>query len=172
MSRMNGQLTFQSPSNNTALGDDASSASTLRCFTATERVTIVEVGAVAIDSAHVPNSSFAFRAIKRTGGNSANDIVVDLFTAPFAAEGGVAGDSSVLNFDNAHAIASGIVTNTAALLTAGKCLRAYCEVSLDKGDQICLDITTGGGALSVVVFYAKAYPNGAGIVESNDVDSN
>lgn len=170
--RQNGQFTFQTPSSNAALGDDASSTSTRRIFTATERVTVVEIGAMAEDSAHVPNSSFAFKALKRTGGNSANDVVVPVFTSGFAAEGGVGGDPSTAGFNNANQIANGIVTNTAALLTAGKALRAYCEVSLDKGDQLVLAVTTGGGASSTCVFYAKAYPDGAGLVESNDVDSN
>lgn len=172
MSRMNGQYTFQSPQSNAALGDDTSSTATLRIFTAIERCTVVEVGAVAADSAHVPSSAFSFRALKRTGGVAANDVVVDLFTAAFAAEGGVAGDPSTLNFNNANAIPSGVVTNLAAGLTAGKALRAFCEVSLDKGDQIVLDVVAAGGASSTAVFYAKVFPNGAGLVEANDVDSN
>jgi hypothetical protein len=172
MARQNGQYTWETPQSNAALGDDTSSTSTRRIFTAYERVSVVEVGAVAVDSSHVPNSSFTYRVKKRTGGNSANDVVIDVFTAAYAAEGGVAGDPSVSGFDVANKITNGIITNTGAKFVAGTCLRAFCEVSLDKGDQLVFEVVAGGGASSVAVFYAKVFPNGAGLVEANDIDSN
>src|SRR6266478_6455748 len=82
---------------------------------ATERMTVVEFGVFADDSNNVPGTTFAFKAVKRTGGNSANDLTVPAFTAAFAAEGGPGGDPSNQNFDNANQIPSGIVTNTAGL---------------------------------------------------------
>lgn len=163
MARQNGQFTFHTPASNAALGDAASSTATRRIFTAIERCTVVEFGAMAEDSANVPSSAFAFKAFKRSGGNSANDITVDAFTAANAAEAGPVGNVKLVN---------GIVTNTLALLTAGKALRAYCEVTLDKGDQLVLAVTTSGGGASTVVFYAKVFADGAGIVEAADVDSN
>jgi hypothetical protein len=172
MSRMHGQFTWQTPQTAAVRGDDTSSAAVSRIFTASERCTVVEVGVIAGDSANPPNTAFAFRALKRTGGDSSADTVVDVFKSTFAAEGGPGGDPSVQGFDNANAIASGIITNTAGLLVGGKALRAYCEVALEKGDQLVLDITTGGGASTTGVFYAKCYPNGAGLVETNDVESN
>lgn len=179
MARQNGQLTWVSPIANAALGDDASSTSTRRIFVATERVTVVEVGVMITNSSAGPNASFAFTASIRTGGDSTTDAIIPVFTAPFAAEGGVAGDPSTLNFDNAHAITNGIITNTLSLTPFTgfgasdlPCLRAYCEASLNKSDQLVFKVTTGGGASSVCAFYAKAYLNGAGIVEACDVDSN
>jgi hypothetical protein len=176
MARQHGQATWTTPSSAAALGDDASSTSTRRIFTATERMTVVEVGAVAADSAHAPSVAFAFTASKRSCGIAANDMVVPVFTAKFAAEGGPGGDPSVQNFDNANQIPNGIITNTLGLLpVAGGCpnvLRAFCEVSLEKGDQLVLGVTTGGGASSTVVFYATAFYDGKGLVEPNDVDSN
>lgn len=172
MSRMNGQLTFQSPSTAAATGDDANSTSTRRVFAATERVTIVEVGAIAPISTTVPNLSFTFRVKKRVGGVVANDVVISVFKSAFAAEGGPGGDPSVANFDEANKITNGIITNTGALLAGGTALRAFCEVSLDKGDQLVFEVVAAGGASSTVIFYAKAYPGGAGLVESNDIESN
>ena len=172
MARQNGQATFETPSSNAALGDDASSTSTVRAFTAWERMTVVEVGACAEVSTGLPGVGFAYTVSKRTGGVAANDMVIPVFKAAFAAEGGVGGDSSVNNFDNANQIPNGIITNTAGLLTGGKCLRAYTEVTLDKGDQIVFKVTSAGAGSSTVVFYAKTYLDGAGIVEAADVDSN
>jgi hypothetical protein len=164
MARQNGMLpSALTPVTGAALGDDASSSSTKRIFVAIERCTIVEFGAIATDSAHVPNSSFAFKLVKRTGGNSSNDIVVDAYTAANAAEAGPNGNTKLPN---------GIVTNSAARFVAGSALRAFCEVTLDKGDMAIVQVTTGGGASSVAALYVKAYPCGAGIVEANDVDSN
>jgi hypothetical protein len=177
MARQHGQATWVTPSSNAALGDDASSTSTRRIFTATERMTVVEVGAVVGDSAHVPNTSFAFTASKRQCGVAANDMVIPVFTAAFAAEGGPGGDPSVLNFDNANQIPNGIITNTLGTATgfgaSSKCvLRAFCEVSLDKGDQLVIAVTTGGGASSTAIFYATAFYDGKGLVEPQDADSN
>jgi hypothetical protein len=177
MARQNGQLTFQTPvpptvASPTVLGDDASSTATVRVFTATERITVCEVGAIAGDSANVPDASFAFTASKRSGGDTAGDILIDVFTAAFAAEGGPGGDPSVQNFDNANRISGNVITNTAGLLAGGKALRAFCEVTLQKGDQIVFKVTGDGGGTSTVVFYARAYCDGAGLVEANDVDSN
>ena len=170
MSRINGQFTFQAPTSDTFLGDDLTSTSLLRIFTATERCTVVEVGI--LQTSVAAGVGFSFRALKRTGGVSTNDTVVNVFKAAFAAQGGAGGDPSVSNFDNANQIASGVITNTAGTAGLGKALRAFCEVSLDKGDQIVLDVVDAGAATSKGVFYAKAYPMGAGLVESNDVDSN
>lgn len=172
MARQNGEFYWATPFTNSAQGDDCNSTSTLRGFVATERVTVVEFGAIAVNTAAAPNSSFSFRALKRTGGDSASDLVVPAWKAAFAAQGGVAGDPSVLNFDNANAILNGIVLNTASGLTGGKALRAFCEITLDKGDIFILDVVAAGGASSVASFYAKAYPCGSGLVETNDVDSN
>lgn len=172
MARQNGQFTWVTPISNAALGDDASSTSTRRIFVATERVTVTEVGAIATDSAHVPSSAFAFKVNKRTGGNSANDVVIPVWKAAFAAQGGPGGDPSVANFDNANAIASGIITNTAASFAAGTCLRAFTEIALDKGDMLVFVVTTGGGASSIASFYATCFADGKGLVEANDIDSN
>lgn len=175
MSRMNGQLTFQSPSavsgTNAVGGDDlnATAGNKVRMFTATERVTIVEVGVVPDVDLGV---AFAFDVLKRSGGTVGFDGVISVFKAAFAAEGGPGGDPSVQGFDEANKIPSGIITNTLALALAGKCLRAYCEVSLDKGDQIVFRISTANGTAATGTFYAKAYPMGAGLVEAADVDSN
>lgn len=170
MARQNGQITFQTPVG-TTLGDSTAAAAKVRVFTATERVTIVEVGAIAGDSANVPSAAFSYRVLKRVGGVVANDAIQPVWTAPFSAQGGVAGDPSVLNFDNANQIPAGLITNTLALLTAGKDLRAYTEISLEKGEQLVFEVV-GTSAGDTVVFYAKAYLNGAGIVEACDVDSN
>jgi hypothetical protein len=176
--RQNGQATWITPSPvSGALGDDASSTSTKRIFTATERMTVTEFGAIVDDSAHVPSTAFAFKALVRKAGVAANDLVVPAFVAAFAAEGGVGGDPSNQNFDNANQIPNGIVTNTAGVATGfgalGKpVLRAFCEVSLDKGDQFVIAVTTGGGASSTCMFYATAYYDGKGLVENNDADSN
>lgn len=178
MARQNGQTTWISPVSNAALGDDASSTSTRRAFVATERMTVTEVGAIVTDSAHVPNASFAFKVAKRIGGDTTSDFVIPVFKAAFAAEGGPGGDSSVSNFDNANQIASGIITNTAGAVgngfgaSAKAVLRAFTEVSLDKGDMLVFIVTTGGGASSVCAFYATAYYDGKGLVETNDADSN
>ncbi len=172
MARQNGQYTFQTPVG-TTLGDSTTSAGKVRVFTAIERCTIVEVGAIAGDSLNVPNASFSYRVLKRTGGVAANDAIQPVWKAAFAAEGGVSGDPSILNFDNANAIPNGLITNTLALLTAGKSLRALTEISLAKGEQLVFEVVgTSAGGTDPVVFYAKGYPNGAGIVESVDVDSN
>jgi hypothetical protein len=178
MARQNGQATFQTPGSNAiavtanALGDDTSSTSTRRVFLATERMTVVEVGAVATDSANVPGAGFTYRVKKRTGGASANDIVIDVFASAFAAEGGPGGDPSTAGFNLANAIANGIITNTAAKLKAGTCLRAFCEVSLDKGDQLVFEVVASGGASSVAAFYATVWFNSKSLVEQNDVESN
>lgn len=177
MARQNGTAhSWFTPTSNASLGDDASSTSTRRIFTAIERVTVVEFGAIIGDHAHVPNASFAFKALTRVGGDSANDAVVPAFKAAFAAEGGPGGDSSNSGFDNANQLANGIVTNAASGFSAtpdtSQALRAYCEVTLNKGDQFVLAVTTGGGASSTVVFYAKAFADGAGLIEACDVDSN
>jgi hypothetical protein len=164
MSRASGQFTFQTPSSNAALGDDCSSTNTRRIFTATERCTITEFGCIAGDSAHIPNSSFTFKALTRVGGVAANDVVVDAYTAANAAEAGPSGNTKLTN---------GIVTNTVpSFLATANCLRAFCEVTLNKGDQLVIAVTAGGGASSTGIFYAKGYPCGAGIAEANDVDSN
>jgi hypothetical protein len=178
MARQNGQATWISPVSNAALGDDASSTSTRRAFVATERMTVTEVGAIVTDSAHVPTTTFAFKVNKRIGGDSTSDMVIPVFKAAFSAEGGIGGDSSNNNFDNANQITNGIITNTAGQATVGfgaahlPVLRAYTEVSLDKGDMLVFQVTTGGGASSVCAFYATAYYDGKGLVESADVDSN
>lgn len=172
MARQNGQLTFQTPiASATVLGDSTAAAAKIRVFTATERITVVEVGAISSDSTNVPSSAFSYRVLKRTGAVAANDVIQPVWKAQFAAQGGVSGDPSILNFDNANQIASGLITNTLALLTAGKALRAFTEISLDKGDQLVFEVV-GTSAGDFVVFYAKAYCDGAGLVESNDVDSN
>lgn len=172
MARQNGQYTFQTPVGSASvLGDSTASAAKIRTFTAIERMTIVEVGAVAGDSTNVPSSNFSYRVLKRTGGVAANDTIIPVWTAPFSAEGGISGDPSINGFDNANAISGGLITNTASLFTAGKCLRAYTEVSLDKGDQLVFEVV-GTSAGDTVVFYAKAFLDGAGLVEANDVDSN
>lgn len=178
MARQNGQATFETPLSDAAFGDAADSTSTQRAFTAWERMTVVEVGckaeagvATAGDTA-LPGVNFAYTVSKRTGGDVGNDVVIPVFTAAFAAEGGVGGDPSVNNFDNANQIPNGIITNTQGLLTGGKCLRAYTEVTLDKGDQLVFKVTGAGAGGSLVVFYAKTYLDGAGLVEAADVDSN
>jgi hypothetical protein len=171
MARGNGQLTWCTPVGSAAVLGDGSDGGEDSIFTATERVTVVEVGAICGDSTNVPSSAFSFRVLKRTGGVAANDVIQPVWKAAFAAEGGVSGDPSILNFDNANAISGGLITNTLASLTAGKCLRAFTEVSLDKADQLVFEVV-GTSAGDTVVFYAKAYCNGAGIVESCDVDSN
>ena len=170
MARQNGQFTWQTPVD-TTLGDSTAAAAKVRVFTATERCTVVEVGAVAGDSANVPDSGFSYRVNKRTGGVVANDAIIPVWTAEFAAEGGVSGDPSILNFDNANAIPAGLITNLQSLFLAGTCLRAYTETSLEKGDQLVFEVV-GTSAGDTVVFYAKCYPDGAGLVEANDVDSN
>ena len=175
MARQNGQLTWQSPSavSGSAVvgGDDlnATAANKIRMFTATERVTVVEVGVVPDTDL---STSFAFDVLKRTGGTAGSDGVIDVFTSVFAAEGGPGGDPSVSNFDAANKITSGIITNTGGLAKAGKCLRAYCEVTLSKGDQLVFRISTADGSARKGTFYAKVYCDGAGLIESNDVDSN
>ena len=172
MGRQNGQFTWCTPVGSASLlGDSTAVASKIRVFTATERATVVEVGAIAGDSANVPDLNFSYRVNKRTGGVVANDAIQPVWTAAFAAQGGVAGDPSVLNFDNANAIVNGLITNTAALLTAGKDLRAYTEFTLEKGDQVVFEVV-GTSAGDTVVFYAKGYFCGAGLVEACDVDSN
>lgn len=172
MARQNGQLTWATPVGSASvLGDSTASMAKIRVFTATERVTVVEVGAIAGDSANVPANTFTYRVLKRTGGVVANDTVIDVFTAEFAAPGGPGGGPSDNGFDHANKIASGVITNTLALLTAGKALRAYCEVALEKADQLVFEVV-GPSAGDTVVFYARAYPDGSGIVESSDVDSN
>jgi hypothetical protein len=144
-------------------------------------MTLVEVGAIVGDIAHVPSNAFAFKAFKRTCGDSASDFTIPLFKSTFAAEGGVSGDPSILNNDFANQLPNGIVTNTAALAAGNigfggspqKCvLRAYTELTFAKGDQLVIAVTTGGGASSTVVFYAKAYYDGSGLVEDVDADSN
>lgn len=170
MSRMNGQLTFQTQSTITGTGgDDLNSTNTRRTFTATERCTIVEVGVVPDTD---PSNLLAFKASHRVGGTSGSDSVISVFTSGFAAEGGPGGDPSVQGFDEANKITSGIITNTLSKAKAGKALRAYCEVALEKGDQIVFAVTTADGSARLGTFYAKCYPNGAGLVEGNDVDSN
>lgn len=172
MARQNGQLTFQTPVGSaTVLGDSVASAAKIRVFTATERLTVVEVGAIAGDSANVPDSAFSYRVLKRTGGVVANDVIQPVWKAAFAAEGGIAGDPSILNFDNGNAIPNGLITNTLSLFTAGKALRAYTEISLDKGDQLVFEVV-GTSSGDTVVFYARVYCDGSGLVESCDVDSN
>lgn len=172
MARQNGQLTFQTPVGSaTVLGDSTASAAKIRVFTATERMTIVEVGALCGDSANVPANTFSYRVNKRVGGVVANDVVIPVWKAAFAAQGGIQGDPSVYNFDNANAIAAGLILNTAAGLTAGKALRAYTETSLDKGDQLVFEVV-GTSAGDTVIFYARGYCDGSGLVESCDVDSN
>ncbi len=172
MARQNGQYTFQTPVGSASvLGDSTASAAKIRTFTAIERMTVVEVGAICGDSLNVPANTFSYRVNKRTGGVAANDTVIPVWKAAFAAEGGISGDPSINGFDNANAIASGLITNTASGLTAGKALRAYTEVSLDKGDQLVFEVV-GTSAGDTVVFYAKAYLDGAGLVEACDVDSN
>jgi len=177
MARQNGQATWVTPASNILEGDDASSTATVRIFTATERMTVVEVGAItnaiaAEGAAVAVGTLFAFTASLRTCGTPANDMVIPVFTAAFAAEGGIGGDPSVLNFDNAHQIPSGIITNTLGTATTCSVLRAYCEQTIPKGGQLVLKVTTGGAATSRVIFYAKAYYDGAGLVEPADVDSN
>jgi hypothetical protein len=170
MARQNGQLTFQSPSTATATGgDDLNTAAKCRMFTATERVTVVEVG---VDPDTTPSALFAFRVNKRTGGTAGSDSVISVFTSGFAAEGGIGGDPSVSGFDEANKIPNGIITNTLGLAKGGKTLRAYCEVSLDKGDQLVFEVWTPDGSTRRGTFYAKAYCDGAGLIEGNDVDSN
>jgi len=178
MARQNGQATFETPLSNAAFGDAGDSTSTQRAFTAWERMTVVEVGckaeagvATTGDTA-LPGVGFAFTVSKRTGGDVGNDMVIPVWKAAFAAEGGVGGDPSILNFDNANQIPNGVITNTLGLLKGGKCLRAFTEVTLDKGDQLVFKVTNAGAAGSLVVFYAKTYLDGAGLVEVNDVDSN
>jgi hypothetical protein len=173
MARQNGQLTFQTPTfgTTTTLGDDLNSTSTKRIFTATERCTVVEVGALAT-GVTAPGVAVVFKAVYRPLGVAANDTVIPVFKAAFAAQGGVSGDPSVNGFDNANQIPSGLITNTAASWVLGKVIRAYCEQTLNKGDQIVLQVTTGGASGATAVFYAKAYCDGAGIVEACDVDSN
>lgn len=172
MARQNGQLTFQTPVGSASvLGDSTASAAKIRTFTATERMTIVEVGAIAGDSLNVPANTFSFRVNYRTGGVAANDVVIPVWKAAYAAQGGASGDPSVLNFDNANAIANGLITNTASGLTAGKALRAFTEYSLNKGDQLVFEVV-GTSAGDTVVFYARGYCDGSGLVESCDVDSN
>ena len=170
MARQNGQLTFQTPSTITGTGgDDLNSTNTRRTFTATERLTVVEVGLVPDTD---PSTSLTFSVLKRVGGTSGSDGVIDVFTAAFAAEGGPGGDPSVSNFDAANKIASGIITNTAGLAKAGKCLRAFCEVSLNKGDQLVFKVNAADGSARLGTFYARVYCDGSGLVESNDIDSN
>lgn len=169
MARQHGQFTFETPSTAT-LGDNLADTATLRIFTAYERCTVVEVGV--IPDADAPDASFSFRALKRVGGSTGSDTVISVFKSQFAAEGGVAGDPSILNFDEANKIPNGVITNTLALAEAGKALRAYCEVTLNKGDQIVLDVVAASGTAATGVFYAKAYPGGAGLVDDNDVESN
>jgi hypothetical protein len=172
--RQNGQFTFESPAGVVQVavtGDNLPTAGFLRIFTAYERLTVVEVGVIATGAA-APGAAFTFRVKKRPGGVPANDIIIPVWKSQFAAEGGPGGDPSVQNFDNANAIANGLITNTAGLLVQGKALRAYTEITLDKGDQLAFEVVGAGAATSTGVFYAKAYPGGAGIVESNDVESN
>lgn len=176
MSRINGQLTWITPTSaaaatSKAVGDLTTTAGVVRAFFANERVTVVEVGVIAIDSTNVPSNAFTFRVKKRTGALIANDAIISVFKSTFAAEGGVAGDPSISGFDEGNKISAGLITNAAAGLTAGKCLRAFCEVSLDKGDALCFEVV-GTSAAGAVAFYAKAYPMGAGLVEGNDVESN
>lgn len=172
MARQNGQYTWFTPiSSATVFGDSTATAAKIRTFTAVERVTVVEVGAICADSSNVPSSAFTYRVLKRTDGNPTNDVIQPVWKAAFAAEGGVAGDPSILNFDNGNAIANGLITNTASGLTAGKALRAYTEISLEKAEQLVFEVV-GTSAGDTVVFYAKVYPNGAGLVEACDVDSN
>lgn len=175
MARQNGQLTFQSPSAvsgaNVVGGDDlnATAGNKVRMFTATERVTVVEVGVVPDTDL---STSFAFDVLKRSGGTAGSDGVIDVFTSVFAAEGGPGGDPSVSNFDAANKIASGIITNVGGLAKAGKCLRAFCEVGLNKGDQLVFRVSTADGSARKGTFYARAYCDGSGLVEANDIDSN
>jgi len=175
MSRMNGQLTWITPVVGTTaapLGDDANQANGVvtRVFVATERVTVVEVGAVPLLSTTPLLDAFAFTVSKRVGGVVANDSVISVFKSAFAAEGGVAGDPSVSGFDEANKITSGIISPTSANCAAGHTLRAFCEVSLDKGDMLVFKQTTANGAACQIAYYAKVYPMGAGLVESNDVE--
>ena len=88
----------------------------------------------------------------------------------YAAQGGISGDPSINGFDNANAISGGIITNTAASFVAGSALRAYCEQALNKGDELVFEVV--GATAGQVAFYAKTYADGAGLVETNDVDSN
>lgn len=171
MSRSHGQLTFQSSLGVAdPPGDDLTSTATVRAFVATERVTVVEVGCVSTDSTADPGVGFGFTASKRVGAVIANDILIDVFRSAFAAEGGVAGDPSILNFDAANRIANNKLLGSVGF-TGGKALRAYCEVTLDKGDMIVFKVTNAGAAGSQGCFYAKTYCDGAGLVESNDVES-
>jgi hypothetical protein len=171
MARQNGQLTFQTPSSAAALGDDLNSTATRRVFTATERCTVVEDGALASTTTS-PGSAVVWKAVYRPLGVAANDTVIPVFKAAFAAEGGVSGDPSINGFDNANQIPSGLITNTASTWVKGSVQRAYCEQTLNKGDQIVLQVTTGGASGALAIFYAKAYCDGAGLVEACDVDSN
>lgn len=177
MSRMNGENHFKSgvaitPGTGAIVGDTAATNGFVKMYVAHQRTTVTEVGCIAIDSTHVPSAAFTFRVKKRTGALIANDIVVPVFKAAFAAQGGPGGDPSVSNFDNANQIPNGIITNTAAGLVGGTCLRAFCEVSLDKGDAIVFEVVANGGALSVVNFYANGHLDGSGLIEANDRDSN
>jgi hypothetical protein len=167
---MHGQLTFQTPLSTTTPGDDLTSTSTVRAFVATERVTVVEVGCVSTISTANPGAGFGFTASKRVGADATADVLIDVFKSQFAAEGGVAGDPSILNFDAANRIANNKLLGSTSF-TGGKCLRAYCEVTLDKGDMIVFKVTNAGAASSKGAFYAKTYCDGAGLVEANDVES-
>jgi hypothetical protein len=175
MARQNGQFTWITPTPGTAAssklsGDSTATAGVVRGFVATERVTVVEVGAIAVDSTAVPGSAFTFRVKKRTGALIANDVIVPVFKSGFAAEGGPGGDPSNSGFDNANAISGGVITNTVPSFVAGSALRAYCEQGLDKGDALVFEVV--GNTAGQVAFYAKCYADGAGLIEANDVDSN
>lgn len=175
MSRMNGQLTWITPVVGTTaapLGDDANGAAgtVTRVFVATERCTVVEVGAIPLLSSAVIADAFAFTVSKRIGGVVANDTVIHVWTSVFAAEGGVSGDPSTLNFNFANEISSGIISAGTSGCPAGSCLRAYTETTLDKGDMLAFKITTANGTACQIAWYAKVNLMGAGLVESNDVD--
>ena len=172
MARQNGQATFITIGTPGPI--NAAAANIVQACAVWERMTVVEVGAINGNQAVPPGANFAFTVSKRSNADTsgASDVVIPVFKAAFAAEGGPGGDSSNLNFDNANQIPNGIITNTQNLLIDAKCLRAYCEETFDKGDQIIFTITSGGTSSSTVFFYAKTYLDGAGLIESNDVDSN
>jgi hypothetical protein len=173
MARQNGQATWITPIAGTSsapTGDDMNANTTTRTFLATERMTVVEVGAIALLSSAPLLTALTFTVSKRTAATVANDSVIPVWRSANAAEGGPGADASVSNFDNANAIASGAIQPAVASLPAGKIVRAYTEVLLDKGDMLVFKVTVANGAAVQGAFYAKAYYDGAGLVEANDTE--
>ncbi len=184
MARQHGQVPFVTATNSGSLGDDLNNTSAVgvRIFTATERVTIDEVGCIFGDIANYPAATFAFKVAQRVftfpaGVATKTDTTIPLFKSSFAAEGG-SGATPILvgtidSFTSANNLTNNIVVAGNVSVTTGKgnCLRAFTEVTLQKGDQLVFIITTTGGASKTGVFYASGYYSGKGLVEAQDVES-